>query len=130
MFAKKSTKRTGHWGWSSYKCLLKNINKRDYLPTMKSFIESQKKVRQWSHMCSHNGNCGFMRTYISCCIGSKDSSSRSLMFFKIGVLKIFASFTEEHLRWSLFLVKLQAWRPVALLKETPTQVLPCEICKI
>ena len=31
------------------------------------------------------------------------------MFFKIGVLKIFANFTGKHLRWSLFLVKLQAF---------------------
>ena len=32
------------------------------------------------------------------------------MFFKIGVLKIFANFTGKHLCWSLFLVKLQAWQ--------------------
>ena len=32
------------------------------------------------------------------------------MFFKIGVLKIFTNFT-EHLCWSLFLIKLQAFRP-------------------
>ena len=29
------------------------------------------------------------------------------MFFKIGVLKNFAVFTGKHLRWSLFLIKLQ-----------------------
>ena len=29
-------------------------------------------------------------------------SSRSKMFFKIGVLKIFANFTKKHLCWSLF----------------------------
>ena len=32
------------------------------------------------------------------------------MFFKIGVLKIFANFTGKYLCWSLFLVKLQAWQ--------------------
>ena len=35
-------------------------------------------------------------------------SSRSQMFFKIGVLKNFAIFAEKHLCWSLFLIKLQA----------------------
>ena len=35
------------------------------------------------------------------------------MFFKIGVLKNFAIFTEKHLRWSLFLRKLQAFRGLA-----------------
>ena len=33
-------------------------------------------------------------------------SSRLQMFFKIGVLKNFAIFTEKHLCWSLFLIKL------------------------
>ena len=37
-------------------------------------------------------------------------SSRSQMFFKIGVLKIFSIFTGKHLCWSLFLIKLQALR--------------------
>ena len=32
------------------------------------------------------------------------------MFFKIGVLKNFAIFTGKHLCWSLFLVKMQAWK--------------------
>ena len=35
--------------------------------------------------------------------------SRSQMFFKIGVLKLFANFTEKRLCWSLFLIKLQAF---------------------
>ena len=34
-------------------------------------------------------------------------SSRSQMFFKIGVLKNFANFTGKHLCWSLFFKKLQ-----------------------
>ena len=38
----------------------------------------------------------------------KGRSSRSQMFFKIGVLKNFANFTGKHLCWSLFLIKLQA----------------------
>ena len=33
------------------------------------------------------------------------------------VLKIFVNFTGRHLFWSLFLVKLQVWRPATLLKS-------------
>ena len=46
------------------------------------------------------------------------------MFFKVGVLKNFetylkrfATFTEKNLCWSLFLIKLQAFRLAALLKR-------------
>ena len=41
-------------------------------------------------------------------------SSRSQIFFKIGALKIFAIFIGEHLCWSLFLIKLKAFRPATL----------------
>ena len=43
--------------------------------------------------------------------------SGSLVFLKIDVLKNFENFTGKHLCWSLFLVKLQAFRP---LKEKST----------
>ena len=43
-------------------------------------------------------------------IKNRCRSSRSQMFFKISVLKNFAIFTGKHLRWSLFLIKLQAFR--------------------
>ena len=43
----------------------------------------------------------------------KGRSSRSHMFFKIGVLKNFANFIGKHLCWSLFLIKFK--------KKTPTQ---------
>ena len=42
-------------------------------------------------------------------------SSRSQMFFRLGVLKNFAIFTEKQLCWSLFLIK--TWRPATLLKR-------------
>ena len=42
---------------------------------------------------------------------------RPEVFFKKGVLKNFASLTEKHLCWSLFLIKLQAWEPPTLLKR-------------
>ena len=57
-------------------------------------------------------------------------SNRSQMSFNIGVLKNFAIFTGKHLRWSHFLIDLQIFRPATLLKETLTQVLSCEYCKI
>ena len=44
-------------------------------------------------------------------------SSRSQMFFKIGVLKNFTKFTGKELCWSLFLINLQALRLGALLKK-------------
>ena len=41
-------------------------------------------------------------------------SSRSQMFFKIGVLKNCAIFTEKHLCWTLFLIKMQVCRSLLL----------------
>ena len=38
---------------------------------------------------------------------SRSRTSRSQIFFKIGVLKNFAIFIGKHLCWSLFLIKLQ-----------------------
>ena len=54
-------------------------------------------------------------------IGSEDRSSHSQMFLKIGILK--DTCTE-----SLF--RKVAGLQATLLKETPTKVFPCEICKI
>ena len=47
----------------------------------------------------------------------KRSNSRSQMFSKTGVLKIFAIFTGKSLCWSLFLIKFQDWRPTFLFKK-------------
>ena len=44
-------------------------------------------------------------------------SSRSQMFFKIGVFKNFAIFTEKHLCRSLFSNKVVSFRPENLLKR-------------
>ena len=49
-------------------------------------------------------------------------SSRSQMFFKIGVLKNFAIFTGKSLCWSLFLIKL--------LKRNSNTGFSCEKCNI
>ena len=45
------------------------------------------------------------------------SNSRSNMFFKTGVFTNFAIFIGKHLYWSLFLIKLQDWRPAFSLKR-------------
>ena len=51
---------------------------------------------------------------------------------QINILKNFAIFTikGKHLCWSLFLIKLQTFKPTTFLKETPTQVFLCEYCNI
>ena len=41
----------------------------------------------------------------------------------------FRKFTGKHLRWSLFLIKWEAFWSAALLKETLTQALTCEYSK-
>ena len=51
------------------------------------------------------------------------------MFFKIGVLKTFKNFTRKHLLWSLFLIELQACRPLTLLKTDPTRLFHVNIAK-
>ena len=52
------------------------------------------------------------------------------MFCEKGDLKNFAIFTGKHNRWSLFIIKMQAYRAATLLKENPTQMLSCEYCEI
>ena len=44
-------------------------------------------------------------------------SSRSQMFFKMGVLKNLGIITAKHLCWSLSIMKLQAWRAATLWKR-------------
>ena len=54
---------------------------------------------------------------------NKVKSSRSQMFFRIGVFKIFADFTGKRLWWILFLVNY------TLLKRDSNTSFSCEICK-
>ena len=53
----------------------------------------------------------------------KSRSSHQRCYIKKAVLNSFAIFTGKHLCWSLFLIKLQAFR-------LPTQVSFCEYCEI
>ena len=57
---------------------------------------------------------------------------RQRRFVKKAVLKIFAIwniYRKAPVCWSLFLIKLQAFRPANLLKQTPTQCFPVNIAK-
>ena len=46
------------------------------------------------------------------------------------LLKNFMIFTGKHLRPSLFLIRLEVWRPATFYKENPTQVFSCEYSKL
>ena len=63
---------------------------------------------------------------------SYSRSTLSLLFLKIGVLKIFANFSRKNPCWSLFLKKLQVFRHATLLKrDSHTSICLCnfEICQ-
>ena len=60
----------------------------------------------------------------------KSRSSHQRCSIKKAVLKNFAIFTGIHLCRSLFLIKLQAFRPATLLKRDSTQVFFFEYCEI
>ena len=61
------------------------------------------------------------------CLNSR--SSRQSCSREKAVLENFAIFTGKHLRGSLFLIELQAWRPATVLKETPTKMFFCGYCE-
>ena len=44
-------------------------------------------------------------------------SSRSKMFFKVGILKSYAILKGKNLRWSFVLIKFQSFRSATLLKR-------------
>ena len=60
--------------------------------------------------------------------GKTNISSLLQMFFKIGVLKIFGNFIGKHQCWSLFLIKMQIWRPEMLLKIDSIRTNPVDLC--
>ena len=62
-------------------------------------------------------------------IPDKFRSSRWQMFFKIGVLKNFANFTGKHLRWSLFLIKLEAQTCNFIKKRLQNRCFPVKFAK-
>ena len=92
----------------------------------------QKAGKDWGNVefllkCLLSKNCGKSNTkgflfWRVSEISHLFRSSRSQMFFKIGVLKNFAIFTGKSLCWSLFLIKL--------LKRNTNTGFSCEKCKI
>ena len=60
----------------------------------------------------------------------KSRSSRSQMFFKIGVLKNLINLTGKYLCWILSLIKLQAFRPANLLKSDSNAGVSRKMCQI
>ena len=67
----------------------------------------KSKQRHFSEMDFHEEDDDIIR------------SSHSQMLVEIGVLKKFVIFTGKRLCWSLFLMKLQGFRPATLLKRDP-----------
>ena len=61
---------------------------------------------------------------------SEFETCRSPMFFKVNVLKNFAIFTGKPLCWSLFRIKLRAFRPAIYQKESLAQLFSCVYCKL
>ena len=59
---------------------------------------------------------------------SQNRSSCYQMFFKVDVLKIFGTFTRKYLCWSLFLIKLQAWRTI-IKKKLQHRCFPVKFAK-
>ena len=57
-------------------------------------------------------------------------SSCPEVFCKKSVLGNPSIFTEKHMCWSVFLIKLQAWGLQLYQKETPAQVFSREFCEI
>ena len=51
------------------------------------------------------------------------------VFCKKGVLENFSSFTGKHLCWSLYLIKLQVFRPATLLKRLQHRYFPVKFTK-
>ena len=49
---------------------------------------------------------------------------------RCSVKKLFLKLSQKHLYWSLFLIKLQVFRPATLLKRDYNTVFSCEISEI
>ena len=79
------------------------------------FLCKHVSLQNWKPIdCNWFKNC--LLELVSICF-HKIRSSRSEMFFKIGVLKCFAVFTGKHKCWCLFLIKFQTWKPAKRLQH-------------
>ena len=89
----------------------------DWIPrfTPKMFVFSAN-LGKYGPADQKNSEYGrFLRSNGTSLIISRSSYRRCSV--KKGALKNFANFTEKQICWSLFLIKLQAWKTVALLKR-------------
>ena len=62
------------------------------------------------------------RIWLNLIISKVLRSSRSQMFYKIGVLEKFAKFTGKHLCWSHFSIKLHTCFPIIFVKFSRTAI--------
>ena len=75
-------------------------------------------------------SCEFHKIFMNSFFIEHFRSSHQRCSIKKLLLKISQSVTGKHLCSSLFLIKLQTFRPSTLLKETPIQVFSFEYCEI
>ena len=106
---------------------LKQKDQNVFLSQRERNIKCAIKKRKFEH-CEKDINLTYFLNEPANFIMQRSSSSQ--MFFKLVALKDFAIFTGKHLCWSLFLIKLQAWRPATLLKRDSDTGAFCEICEI
>ena len=71
------------------------------------FLTRSRNLLSRNHsMLAFAGRCQYLFTNFMIVSYNKCRSTRSHMFFKIGVLKNFAIFARKHLWWILFLINL------------------------
>ena len=90
--------------------LIGNMLCKNILPFINSALSADKKVS-----IVLNGLLYAVVIQLRSC---RNPLVRSQMFYKIDVLKTFAIFTGKHLRWILFLIKLQTPEETLAKKET------------
>ena len=77
-----------------------------------AFMKRRLVRRNYFENCSDNNKCAYNKL--------RNRSSRSQMFFKIGVLKHFSQFTGKKKCWSLFLIK--TWKILDPEKPGPWKI--------
>ena len=71
-----------------------------------SLTRSRNLLSRNNSRYAFTGRCSILTNFMIIISHNKCRSSRSQMFFKIGVLKSFAIFAFLHLQWVLFLINL------------------------
>ena len=91
-----------------------------------------KKVKDEASSFTFASDCSLLNSfpsivpvYVNAFLYSAEAAIGGV--YKKGVLKNFAKFTGKHQCWSLFINKLHC-QGFFIKRETPTQVLSCEVC--